>query len=142
MAFPRKQFKPLNRKRFPARRYHSLKTRKGLMDALDEVTSYIVRKRDGRCVLCGTTEDLTASHFFSRRWLHIRWNLQNVCCMCERCNFNHNVNVWPYANWMLDTYDEGIMSELYDLRMQTRKIENDELKSLLEQYKCKLRGMN
>lgn len=132
----------LLRARMVAHRYHSLQTRKGLIDELDKVTSFIVRKIYGRCVTCGTTLNLTASHFYSRRWLRVRFDLRNVTCMCMTCNERHNVNCWPYTNWFLEHYGDKVMSELFELRNSTRKVTDEDLRKLLEEHRALLRSIS
>lgn len=136
--------KPPARSRMKARPYHSLETRKGLIDALDQVTSLIVRKRDKVCVTCqeGRPELLTASHFYSRRWLNIRFDLRNVACQCWNCNANiHAVNPWPYTEWFLSTYDTTVMAELFELRNRRETPSTEELRFMLSEYKQMLREM-
>lgn len=136
--------KPPRRSRMKARPYHSLETRKGLIAALDEVTSLIVRKRDGACITCGDArpEQLTASHFYSRRWLNVRFDLRNVAAQCWNCNANiHAVNPWPYTQWFLDTYSTDVMAELFELRNRKTTPTTDELRYMLNEYRQILRGM-
>jgi hypothetical protein len=135
-------FKP--RKPF-ARKYRPADSRKGLIALLDEVTSLIVRKRDKVCITCGEArpELLTASHFYSRRWLNVRFDLRNVACQCFNCNcIVHVQNVWPYTNWFLDTYSTDVMAELFELRNRKQTPTNEELRYMLGQYRCMLKEMN
>jgi hypothetical protein len=137
--------KPPRRSRMKAKPYRSIETRKGLIDALDSVTSLIVRKRDKVCITCGEArpELLTASHFYSRRWLNIRFDLRNVACQCWNCNANiHAVNVMPYTSWFLDTYSTDVMAELFELRNRRETPSTDELKYMLGEYRAMLREMN
>lgn len=137
--------KPPRRSRMKARPYHSLDTRKGLIDALDQVVSLIVRKRDGVCITCGEArpELLTCSHFYSRRWLNVRFDLRNVACQCWNCNANvHAVNPWPYTSWFLDTYSTDVMAELFELRNRRETPSTDELRFMLGQFRCMLREMS
>lgn len=132
------------RSRFIPRR-HSIQTRKGVIEELDRVTSLIVRKRDVVCITCGEgrPELLTASHFYSRRWINIRFDLRNVACQCLNCNcIIHVSNPWPYTNWFLDTYSTDVMAELFELRNRRETPTTDELKFMLNEYRCMLRGMS
>jgi hypothetical protein len=128
-----------------ARKYRPVDSRKGLIDRLDEVTSLIVRKRDKVCITCGEArpELLTCSHFYSRRWLNVRFDLRNVACQCWNCNANiHAVNPWPYTNWFLSTYSTDVMAELFELRNRKATPTTEELRYMLGQYRCILREMN
>jgi hypothetical protein len=51
----------------------------------------------------------------------------------------HNETVWPYLNWLLDTYSQETLDELHQLRLSTRKITDDELRKLLESHRQTLR---
>jgi hypothetical protein len=82
-------------------------SRKWLVAELDRYTSLIVRRRDGRCVTCGSSQGLQCSHFFSRRYLKIRFDLRNCNAMCAGCNRRHNRDRRPYERYMLKTYRRG-----------------------------------
>lgn len=134
-------FKP--RKRI-ARKYRPADSRKGLIERLDEVTSLIVRKRDKVCITCGEArpELLTCSHFYSRRWLNVRFDLRNTACQCWNCNaVVHAVNQWPYTNWFLNTYSTDVMAELFELRNRRETPSTDELRFMLDEYRAMLREM-
>jgi hypothetical protein len=125
-------------------RRHSIETRSGLIQELDRVTSLIVRKRDEYCVTCGEArpELLTASHFYSRRWLNVRFDLRNVNCQCLRCNcIVHVSNVWPYTSWFVNHYGTDVMHELFTLRNRRETPSTDELKFMLSEYRQALREM-
>jgi hypothetical protein len=147
MPLPRRtQIKPGKgfskpRKGMRARAYRSVQTRAGLIQQLDIVTSLIVRRRDGSCITCGTTQDLTCSHFYKRGWYGVRWDLRNCAAQCERCNERHNRNPWPYLNWLLETYPEGTLQELHALRMSRRKIPDYKLRELLDSHRAYLRTL-
>jgi hypothetical protein len=121
--------------------YRSLKTRKGLKDELDRITSLLVRAIFGRCVTCGTTENLTASHFYPRRWVNVRWSLVNVSCQCMNCNCRHSIDQNALTRWMLQTYGADAIVELFELRNRRQMPSDDELRSLLEDYRNRLRTM-
>jgi len=63
-------------------------TIKRLIKIADEIASRIVRKRDGRCLMCGKTENLQAHHWIitkARSTKH-RWNLKNLVSLCYYCH--------------------------------------------------------
>lgn len=124
-----------------AKPYRPRSTRKGYIAILDDLVSQYVRRLYQRCVTCGTTTDLTASHFYSRRWLNVRWDLRNVTCQCARCNAIHNESAWPYLNWFLNTYSDHTLEELFALRNSTKKVTDEELKELIKDFRQKLKGM-
>jgi translation initiation factor 1 (eIF-1/SUI1) len=59
-------------------------SRKWLAAELDRVTSLIVRRRDGRCVTCGSIQGLQCSHFYSRKLLARRRGVNGLLedCAC------------------------------------------------------------
>jgi hypothetical protein len=111
-------------------------SRKWLIAELDKYTSIIVRRRDRRCVTCGSVRNFQCSHFYSRRYLVIRFNLINCNAMCRFCNKRHNSNPFAYMRYMQKTYDSEALAELHDLRMSLRKVSDEELTKLLALYKA------
>lgn len=111
-------------------------SREWLLAELDRLTSLIVRRRDGRCVTCGTRQGLQCSHFFSRRYLAIRFDLRNCNAMCAGCNRRHNRDRAPYEGYMLETYGPGVVVELDELRINLGKVTDEELNEMLQQYKA------
>jgi hypothetical protein len=111
-------------------------SRKWLIWQLDIQTSRIVRQRDRKCVTCGSRRNLQCSHFYSRRYLIIRFDLRNCNAMCGRCNKRHNYDPFPYLNFMQEHYGPDVVAELHALRMSLQKVTDDELRGLLEKYRA------
>ena len=111
-------------------------SRKWLIAELDKYTSIIVRKRDRRCVTCGGRRSLQCSHFYSRRYLAIRFDLRNCNAMCGPFNRRHNHDPFPYMTFMQEKYGPDVVAELHELRMRPRKVTDDELAQTLSQYKA------
>jgi hypothetical protein len=128
------------RSRVKSKPYRSVATRKGMIDLLDILTSKVVRKRDGKCVTCGSTEELQASHFYRRSYYIIRFDLRNVNCQCKRCNYEHSSKPWRYTNWFLEHYGVDVMSELHELRMSRARLTDEQLQSLIVEYRQMLRA--
>ena len=110
-------------------------SRKWLIAELDRLTSIIVRKRDKRCVTCGSAQGLQCSHFYSRRYLAIRFDLRNCNAMCAGCNRRHNRDRKPYERYMQKTYGPVVIAELDKLRLSLLKVTEQELGEMLQQYK-------
>lgn len=92
------------------------KTRRQLLEGqLDDLMSLIVRRRDMACVTCGTTEDITNSHYVTRRKSRLRWDLRNCNAQCRTCHMRHHR--WPiaYANYMCRRYSKAVLDELEQL---------------------------
>jgi hypothetical protein len=111
-------------------------SRRWLVAELDRYTSLIVRRRDGRCVTCGSVQGLQCSHFYSRRYLAIRFDLRNCNAMCAGCNRRHNRNRKPYERYMRKRYGAAVITELDGRRMGLGKVTDEELGEMLNQYKA------
>ena len=61
--------------------------RKKMIKLLDKLASQIVRNH-GACEICGRKDTLAAAHIFSRRNFNVRWDLENLLCLCYRCHFH------------------------------------------------------
>lgn len=55
-------------------------------DLADKLWSEYVRKYHGACQLCGTTRNLTCSHYKGRRHENTRFDLENSDCFCVSCH--------------------------------------------------------
>jgi hypothetical protein len=86
---------------------------------------------DRRCIPCGNVQEVQCSHFYSRRYLAIRFDLRNCSAMCEGCNRRHNRDRRPYERYMRNAYDRVVISELDRLRMSLEKVTDEELLELL-----------
>lgn len=111
-------------------------SRKWLIAELDKYTSIIVRRRDRRCATCGGRRSLQCSHFYSRRYLAVRFDLRNCNAMCGFCNRRHNSNPFPYMEFMQERYGPDMVAELHELRMLPRKVTDEELAQMLDRYKA------
>jgi hypothetical protein len=111
-------------------------SRRWLVAELDRYTSLIVRGRDGRCVTCGTRQGLQCSHFYSRRYLSVRFDLRNCNAMCAGCNRRHNRDRRPYERYMRKAYGPAVVAELDGLRMSLGKVTDEELGEMFQQYKA------
>lgn len=69
---------------------------KKLEELLDRLIFNFVLVRDKVCVQCGSNEQLTSGHVFSRRVRLLRWSDRNVHLQCWPCNFAHENNRQPY----------------------------------------------
>lgn len=111
-------------------------SRRWLISELDKYTSVIVRRRDRRCVTCGSAQGLQCSHFYSRRHLAVRFDLRNCNAMCSGCNRRHNRNRRPYERYMRKTYGPAALAELDGLRARLEKVADEELRDTLDRYRA------
>jgi hypothetical protein len=79
-------------------------SRKGLVRKLDALVKQIVIARDGMCIVCGTTSNLTPGHLFSRVAYSTRWDLDNVYAQCLNCNFRHESDPYPMTQAVLEIF--------------------------------------
>ena len=55
---------------------------------LDALWSTSIKTRAGnRCEICGKVAPLNSHHLFSRRYLALRWELDNGICLCVNHHF-------------------------------------------------------
>src|SRR5215213_10883624 len=121
---PRRRF--LNRSPF-VEKHVEAGSRRWLVAELDRLVSVIVRRRDRRCVTCGEAKGLQCSHFYSRRYLAVRFDLRNCNAMCAGCNRRHNEDPGPYFHFMLERYGGGAVAELDRPRRDRSKVTDEEL---------------
>jgi hypothetical protein len=67
------------------RRKRIIVKRSTLKNKCDRLFSMRVRAA-GVCARCGETRNLQCSHFISRRYLGVRYNLLNAECLCIWCH--------------------------------------------------------
>ena len=82
------------------------RTERSLLEAeLVKLCSEYVRKRDLRCVTCGSRTELTCSHFIKRAVQVTTYDLNgNLNCQCKICNEAHNHDETQYEKYIVKTY--------------------------------------
>ena len=101
------------------------KTISQLKKIADDVFSLYIRKRDGRCFTCGSTENLQCGHYIPRDCLELRYSEKNCHAQCVGCNVFRKGNYTAYALAMMKKYGSNI---LYDLDEIVRKYKADGLR--------------
>ena len=80
---------------------------------LDRLCSIYVRSRDKRCITCGSTKNLTCSHFIPRGNQYVRYDVEmNLNCQCAPCNLNHNDDESAYELYLLKKYGRSAVATL------------------------------
>lgn len=79
------------------------RTESSVKKSCDKLMSVLIRSR-GRCENCGTRDNLQWCHIKSRRYLSIRWNINNSLCLCSGCHrwFSDHPDLftkWIDKNW-------------------------------------------
>ena len=61
-------------------------SKKYYTNKLDKLVSLKVRSK-GRCERCGRKDTLQPAHIVSRNNRTLRWDLNNIACLCAGCHF-------------------------------------------------------
>lgn len=111
-------------------------TRKALVKKLDTLVSIIVRKRDGKCVQCGSLEQPTCGHVFSRSHYSTRWDLENCHQQCYPENYKYKFSdTIGYYLAVRKIIGEERMNALYERWKTIRKWTDKDLQNLYEELK-------
>ena len=109
--------------------------RQKIIKKLDDVVSEIVRARDKKCVMCGSTERLQNGHVFSRRHNSLKWDIRadgNCHAQCATHNFLHShKDSYPYFKWYIDEF--GI-EKFEEMRAEWDVITHFKMHDLRELY--------
>jgi 5-methylcytosine-specific restriction endonuclease McrA len=77
----------------------------GKVKKLDAAVREIVFRRDGACVICGSTDRLQWSHLITRARYRTRWDTRNSAVMCAACHYRHHKQgPEAYTLWFIHTY--------------------------------------
>jgi hypothetical protein len=112
-----------------------------IRNRLDKKMSIYIRKRDRRCVVCGSTENLNNGHYISRVYFMIRWDDRNCNTQCASCNVIHEYDPEPYRQWMKERYGEHLIQELTELAHCGLKLSRDDLYSIEKDLDKKLKNL-
>ena len=107
-------------------------SRKGLVRKLDKAVSLFVIARDKFCVTCGSSQNLTAGHLFSRIAYSTRWDFENVFAQCLSCNLRHEYDPYPLTNYYLGRFGKAGYDQLHSRYVTPRKFKDFELQEMLE----------
>lgn len=94
---------------------------KKLVTKADELLSVFIRKRDGKCVLCGATTKLTNGHLIKRGKKPVRWSPENCFCLCSTCNYRDKVDSdyhGRYVAWYVEKFGLSAYTHLEELARQ------------------------
>lgn len=107
-----------------------------LVDKLDDLVSIIIRGRDQKCVVCGSTDKLTNGHIFSRGSYSTRWDITedgNCHTQCWGCNYKHVRDQYPYFNWYIKKFGQVKFDALRRRFKETRPYKDYELEEIYEE---------
>lgn len=129
------------------RRSSDSSERQRLIKELDRVTSLYVRQKGmdkngfNYCYTCGGRyhwKSLDCGHYIKRRYLHTRWDLDNVRPQCQNCNRTLGGNYGVYEKKIANELGKDNVLKLWDKAYDTSKISAVELEQRLKVQKLKL----
>ena len=112
-------------------------SRKSLVAACDRELSLSVREETPYCVTCGSRENLTCGHLFSRVAYSTRWLRENVATQCAGCNRLHEFNPHVFTLWFIRTRGLGVYEWLDFKYRQPEKFTTADLRSILESIRAR-----
>ena len=116
--------------------------KKVLEKKLDILCSQIVRKRDKWCVTCGSADQPTAGHVFSRGGDATRWDIErNLFQQCWPCNYLHVTNTEPYYSWYINKFGQEAFDKLRFDFHQVRHWSQYELWEMYHNYRKILKSL-
>lgn len=108
-------------------------TKSQLKKKADLLFGKLIRSR-GKCEMCSETKNLQCAHVIGRRNLHLRYDKQNVLCLCAKCHFLwHQSPRWAIS-WFKsifperDAYlarEEQVIEHSLDYEEVVKRLEND-----------------
>jgi len=116
--------------------------RKTLINKLDKVVSQIVRAR-GKCEYCGKVlppSKLNAHHFYSRSLRSVRWDLDNLFCLCPlhhtfSSKFSAHLTPAYFVEWAKMTRGKEWYDRLWVKASTPKQYSDKELIELYERLK-------
>lgn len=106
--------------------------RSTLVNKLDKLVGERV-KAIGKCERCGRGKNevqLQTAHIYSRRYKHLRWELENLLCLCSGCHFWWHQNPAEAIIWAMDIRD---LNKLKLLRQNVTPIKDWQLVELYKE---------
>ena len=113
-------------------------SRKTLVKNLDKAVSIYIRQRDKFCVQCGTSDNLTNGHIFTRKNYSTRFDISNdgnCHCQCWSCNFKQVYDQWDYFKWYIDKFGQEKFDELRRRHKKVQKFKDYDLEQLLKEVR-------
>jgi hypothetical protein len=113
---------------------------------LDRVFAQFIRERDSKdgmftCISCGKVKavsQMNAGHYYSRRFMSLRYDEKNVNGQCVYCNNFQSGNIQGYSRGLIRKYGKDILELLAIRKSKTAKYTKWEYEALINEYKNKL----
>lgn len=118
------------------RKYKKRSNHKKLKDALDSMCSLIVRS-EGRCIRCNKQSTLQPHHIYSRNNLSVRWDLNNLLCVCAGCHFFAHQNPMEFSSFVWSLKGNEGVAALMQKANSIKKWTDHDLELLLNELTAK-----
>lgn len=135
--------KPTKLKKKHINLFKRTESRSAIIKKLDKIISNNVRQRDNwTCQRCHKpytppTNGLQCSHFYSRRYLGTRWDMDNLIALCTGCHMrweNEKMNGAEYDRFMHQKLG-SLKIHILSMKAQTvTKFSTSELSFMLSMY--------
>lgn len=111
---------------------------KRLRNKLDALFNKYVRERDGKCIVCGSTEKLCCSHFYGKcARPATRWDTDNAYAMCSACHYRHHHGTEAdYAVILFGKYGESFMVDLMNKSLVQVNYTREDYNNMIAKYKA------
>ena len=120
-----------------------------LKKKLDRLFSKFIKLRDGgqeffKCISCQKTKPLSqfnAGHYWSRRYMSIRYDEKNVNGQCIYCNMFLAGNIQGYQVGLIKKYGEEILQHLEIKKNNISNMGRFEFEVLINEYNDKIKTL-
>lgn len=105
-----------------------------LKDKAWSVFSKWIRKRDKKCITCGSTKTLQAGHFYHAV---LDFDEVNINTQCSGCNYYKSGNLALYAEYLMKKYGVKKFNELTkrkNLALGGEYRTEDDYKKIIKKY--------
>lgn len=125
-------------------------TVKSLKSETWDIFSEYIRRRHAdengyaKCVTCGRSghwKDMQAGHYISRQYNMTLFDERNVHPQCPYCNGPLKGNIPAYQDFMIRTYGQDVIDELFRLAKVRHKFTVRELQGIKDKYSALVRAL-
>ena len=92
----------------------------------DKWFSEIIRSA-GCCFRCQSKEYLQCAHIVSRRYLQVRWDVNNSICLCRACHHWAHMHPVEWEAWLERTFGKRYIKRLKDKALKYNKVDYETL---------------
>ena len=122
----------------PQKRKGKKTTRQAAVRRADKAASSYVRAKTPYCEICGSHENLTNGHVFSRAHYATRWDEENMYTQCVGCNLRHEYDPYPLMNYARKILGDSKFEEMHQRFVQPTKLSTQEILDIAAHFEAKL----